>query len=321
MARPIPSPGATAPRSRTKASLVALLALVVGIGVGVGPNILRSHGATPPTKFRVDSHRSVSRLQLPGKGHALSATEIQTRLLNSSATSTMVASTPRAAITLFLDALVSTKPRNALDLLSHRDRSKYPTLAIWIQQRQRIIPDVIGYSINEVIERGRKADAVAELMLQPAFDETIGLIPAHATATLRVVREQFDWRIEIGASKVAFHYLSTATINAAAHIWYAAKQHCGSAQQWRTTLYGEGANAIATGLCRSSESPRFSEPATLDGRTDLASFIAAFGPVVGRWARVVRVQSPTAFDLVLAPVDQQWLVIGVLATPQGSGQG
>ena len=49
----------------------------------------------------------------------------------------------------------------------------------------------------------------------------------------------------------------------------------------------------------------------LEDAADAAPFLAAFGPEVGIWARVVDVETPIALRLVLAPIGEQWRVVGV----------
>jgi hypothetical protein len=41
-------------------------------------------------------------------------------------------------------------------------------------------------------------------------------------------------------------------------------------------------------------------------------FLAAFGSAVHDWARVVRLDAPVRMDVVVAPVGERWLVVGVL---------
>ena len=47
---------------------------------------------------------------------------------------------------------------------------------------------------------------------------------------------------------------------------------------------------------------------------DAAPFLAAFGPEASTWARVVTVTEPVPLRAVVAPIGQEWLVIGVLPT-------
>ena len=45
--------------------------------------------------------------------------------------------------------------------------------------------------------------------------------------------------------------------------------------------------------------------------TSASSLAAAFGPDVYAWARLVPVTEPARLDLIVAPVGERWLVIGV----------
>jgi hypothetical protein len=44
-------------------------------------------------------------------------------------------------------------------------------------------------------------------------------------------------------------------------------------------------------------------------------FLAAFGSAVHDWARVVTVDAPARLHVVVAPLGERWLVIGVLPPP------
>ena len=53
---------------------------------------------------------------------------------------------------------------------------------------------------------------------------------------------------------------------------------------------------------------RWADPAL--GNPEADPYVAAFGPDVLEWARVVPVSGPAQIDVVVAPVGESWLVIG-----------
>jgi hypothetical protein len=54
---------------------------------------------------------------------------------------------------------------------------------------------------------------------------------------------------------------------------------------------------------------------TLDALADPSPVLNAFGPDAAAWARVVDVRRPAPLQVVVAPVDDKWLVVGVTRPP------
>ncbi len=304
---------------RTSAVLVA--ALLIGLTLGFGPALWNADHAQARSGLRVDSHHSVQKLRLPGRGTPLSPEEASARLHAASSPTLPPAPNARSAVATFLEAQRRGDQTAAYGMLSSQDRLAAPTPAIWRHSRPSFIPDVLGFSIGHLAQHGSGTEVETHLELRPTLDETVGLIPANATAKFATVQQDGGWRISLTASAITFQYLSEANLEQGASSWVEARQHCSSAHQWRTTLYGEGANSRAQALCGLSGSVRVGARQELAGRTDTAAFVAAFGPQAGLWARVVPVASPAVFDLVLAPLDRQWVVIGVLSHSLSNGQG
>ena len=308
---------------RSKSTAVALsLATAVGLLLGVGPRWFATDSASTKSTIRVDPQRSVQKLNLPGAARGISDSEVLNRLKPTANGDVSRAITAIDAVAGFFDAQVASKQEAAYAFLSSADRSKFPSAAAWRAQRREVLPDVTGYKVGNIVTTSTSAATVAlELRFHAMLDETIGLIPASATASVHAVRENNTWRVALHESTTEFSYLSTKTLGTAASKWIEARRACGVAQQWRSTLYGNGAEQYARSMCRQNGAVELSAPQTLTDRTDTAALIAAFGPKVGLWARTVSVHAPVEFDLVLAPVDHQWLVIGVLTSPWNAVQG
>jgi hypothetical protein len=76
-----------------------------------------------------------------------------------------------------------------------------------------------------------------------------------------------------------------------------------------------GASARAAALCGADGAIRTGRARALPDTAQDQPFLAAFGGDVHQWARVVRLESPVRQDVVVAPVGEQWLVVGVLQAP------
>lgn len=79
-----------------------------------------------------------------------------------------------------------------------------------------------------------------------------------------------------------------------------------------------GPVAIAKRLCRATGPVTVGVPTALIDDAGLSALTAAFGPDVYAWARVVPVTAPARLELVLAPVGERWLVVGIREASPGT---
>jgi hypothetical protein len=97
---------------------------------------------------------------------------------------------------------------------------------------------------------------------------------------------------------------------AAARTWLAQRIGCAPAEEYEGGLLGNP--GLAESLCGESGPVEVGQPGPLDDQIDATQFIGAFGPEFEQWGRAVTVESPTSLRVVLAPVGDAWVVIGVL---------
>lgn len=300
-------------------------ATAVGFGIGYGPSLLSSEASQPKVPFQVDPQRSVASFQLPKDGRALTAAEIAQRTRSTPIALGAGAPTPDEAVRRFLMAEQQGDEAAAWDSLSAKDRQQHPSVAAWRKHRVVALPTITSFSVNTAAQLPSSAPDVRNiavtLRLQASLNEIAGLIPADADAVVATEQRDNGWYVNFAASRISFRYLSDTDVIKAARAWVAGRSACNVVQQWRSSLYGDGAELRAKSLCAKPSPAIDNTVQSLSGRSDTASLLAAFGPNVGLWARVVTVDGPEPFDLVLAPVDRQWLVIGVLPTTSRQGQG
>jgi hypothetical protein len=146
--------------------------------------------------------------------------------------------------------------------------------------------------------------------LRPQLDEVIGLVPAEAELTMATVQEDGQWRVRFADSRLEPVYLDDATAAADTRAWVARRAGCMPADEYDGGLLGAGAASLAEQLCGAAEPVAVGAVRALTISPDADPYIAAFGPEVLDWARVVPVSSPVELDVVVAPVGERWLVIG-----------
>jgi hypothetical protein len=227
------------------------------------------------------------------------------------------AATAADAVDGFLRAEVSGDYDNSFRLLSTTDRATYRSAARWTQSHSSL-PPIIGYEITSA-EQPAGADRVqitATLMLEPALDETVGLVPARAEATWISVREAELWRVSLAESVLTASWPRETEASDQVRAWASSLQACEHgapvAAEWSGGLIGTA--ALAADLCDVDGRLRLGPVEPLD--LDVAeTFTAAFGEDIVELARIVPVLSPVELRAVVAPLGDEWLVVGALPPP------
>ncbi len=226
------------------------------------------------------------------------------------------APTPRAAVERFLDLERTGDFSGSFGYLSAGDRASTPTRAQWTEAHGQL-PPVVAYRIDDVSERADHAEIAAHVDLRAGLDPIAGLTPAHARATWVAVPEDGGWRVAYAPSTLEPIYPPESGAVTAARAWVSDRQACRPGKQWNGPLLGVGAVSRAESLCHAQGTPRLGAVGGLPDTPGDESFLSAFGPDVGSWARVASVKAPVAMNVVTAPVGESWLVIGVLEASAG----
>jgi hypothetical protein len=292
---------------------VVAVALTVGFGVSALVNTVRDRGGR--------GHASEGRSLLGARsgrnaaaGYQPPATAANGSLSipSSDNTPAPAAPTPRAAIETFLDLEVKQDFAASFGSLSAPDRLKQRTRPEWVAEHDHLSP-ITGYTITGIDGSTVRVD----LQLRAGIDYVRGLTPAHATAAFSAVPEDGGFRIAYASSAVTPSYPPDAGAVAAAQSWADGRQACGHPAELAGGLLG--ATYLAAALCGASGAVAVGAVGALPDSPAVEPLLAAFGPDVGRWARVVPVSSPVQLSVVTAPVGESWLVIGVLAASPGTG--
>lgn len=222
------------------------------------------------------------------------------------------APTPRAAVEGFLAAEMEGDIASSFGFLSARARARFGSPAGWIARHADILAPVTSYEIQQAEEPGdgREPAKVTTLVtFEPGLNEVVGLIPERSLVTWVAAAEDDSWGVDLDASTREPLYPSDESAPAAVRAWAEAHQACRPAPTWDGNL--QGSPALAERLCGTDDALEVGNATSLTG-VDAAPFLAAFGPGATGWARVVEVDGPVELAAVVAPIGQQWLVIGVL---------
>ena len=277
---------------------VAAVALLAVAGCSASPTTATTAPLTPDTA--------------PANSQVWAAPATPTFVVAAGPSAKEAAPTPEKAVELFITAEVAGDSRASFALLGAADRAKYVSEAGW-QAAHRNLPRLMAF---EPVGRGAQGDDNIEIVgtatLVPELSEIKGLVPATATARFSAVAEGGGWRVAATGTRLQPILPDDRRAAAGVQAWLAARRAC-------LTPTGErkgslvGVVGLADRLCGSTGEASVGKPQPLLDTADLAPFIAAFGPEAGLWARVLAVQSPVPLRAVVAPLGNDWTVVGILA--------
>jgi hypothetical protein len=227
------------------------------------------------------------------------------------------ASSPEEAVALFTAAEKTADTSASFGLLSQADRKTLVTRAAWLNQHGRL-PKLTSFTggkrvTSAPLKDPTTVDIQGPATFQPRLDEVSGLVPEHATITWRTVSEDGGWRISYEGTRFDAIFPSDAGATAGAVAWaraYADCQDPDPSSQYQGGLVG--VPSLAKRLCGQGTDVVAKTATPLGDKPDPTPVLAAFGPEADRWARIVHVSKPLELDVVMAPLGDRWIVIGVL---------
>jgi hypothetical protein len=223
------------------------------------------------------------------------------------------ATSPEDAVRGFLTAEQAGDYEASYDFLSDTDRAGFGTAEGWVASHADYVPPVEGFEI----EAADAQTVVTLVRYTPSLDAVVGLVPAQARVTWAVTEGQ-AFGIDLELTTAEALHPSDEGAPAAVLAWAEQRQACAPRPdgQWSGDLLG--APALAEALCAAAGTPAVGVPALL-GPAEGAPFSATFGDEVAAWARVVPVDGPVPLRAVVAPLGDDWVVVGVLAIGPGAG--
>lgn len=300
--------------SRSRDAIVVLLAVAAGFAIALVPRAFSNSGGDD-----IASPRSANpRVQLSKLADARVAKPLPQAMTDPASVEPpeAPAATPAAAVTGFLNAETAGEFASSYGRLGGPDRLRTGSRSEWTNLHAQL-PTIRGFTLGETRSTPGGAEIDADVQLKPGLDTIVGLVPARAKATWIAVAEDGGWRVDFDNSTLVPEYPPDAAAIDAATSWVSARAQCRRAPQFRDGLLG--APALAGDLCGARGPVRVGTAAPLRVGDGVEPFVAAFGPDVFTWARTIPVQSPTPMSVVLAPIGERWVVIGVLQSlPGGS---
>jgi hypothetical protein len=216
------------------------------------------------------------------------------------------APTPRAAVEGFLQAEVHGDSARSFDLLADPIRADLGDERSW-DDAQVNLPRYRSFTVTgEDPGNGSSASVETRVALDPSLDPVTGLTPGQATVRWPVVRNANGWTVQLDDAQVTPILPPDDGAGAAAKAFVDEHRACDGAVTAR--LLGDPAAAVA--LCQATGAPQLG---TVGPLTEGASeeVVAAYGADATSWGRQVTLEAPVHLRIVLAPLGDQWEVIGL----------
>jgi hypothetical protein len=229
------------------------------------------------------------------------------------------AATPQDAVERFVAAEIDRDDAASWELLSSDSRGRLGVVAEWTRQHAQL-PQFVAFVADPEASATAPATAniagtaqvVGAATLRPELNEIVGAVPDRATVTWTAVAEDGGWRVAFVETRFEPEWPDDASAPSAVERWIEARQRCEDpgALEYRAGIVGVA--GLAQRLCDASGEARVGRALVLGTRPDPAPVLAAFGPGADQWARTVELSGPVDAHAVVAPLGQQWVVVGLL---------
>jgi hypothetical protein len=277
---------------------------VLGIAVGVGATLAAHRAGGSPALAasvrRLDLPTAASKAGAAGPARAGAATPVR-------------AGTARAAVRRFLQAGAGGDLAVAYGLLDRAGLKRYPSLARFIRA-QADRAEVTAVRVGRERSAGDGRAEVTVIVSHPAaIDAFTGLVPARTVEVWAASRQDGRWRVAADPVSVRAELPGDDRAPGAVTAWVERLLGCdrqgAAGLQAGTELYGPA--DLAERPCRERGRWTVAAPQSFDAAVEPEAYVAAFGPEVGAWARLVPVQGPrTRFSVVVGPLGDTWRVLG-----------
>lgn len=222
------------------------------------------------------------------------------------------ADSPREAVEAFLSAEQEGDDERSFALLADEVRLEYGSAAAWAADPDAVSP-LRGFEVTAAEDGDAQATVQTETRYVSSLDPVAGLVPARARTSWAVVREDGGWAVDLFETVEEPLLPPEDGADDAVRRWAQELQTCPDPPPSPV-----GQASLARSLCGAAGPVQAATSVAPLSPLDAGALQSAFGDVTS-WARVVDVASPVALRAVVAPVDDAWTVVAVLA-PAGQAR-
>lgn len=226
------------------------------------------------------------------------------------------ADSPQAAVEAFLAAEESGDFDTSFAYLADTVRVDYGTAQAWRADHPDALAPVTGYEFDgEVTGGGGTAQVPTVTSYRSSLDSVVGFVPARARTNWVAVQEEDGWAVDVLATSQEALLPPDEDAVQAVQAWASEQQQCADPAQYSGGLRGR--DDLARQLCGATGDVQATAVDMLQ-QIDAQPLQNSFGPDVVSWARIVTVEGAVPLRAVVAPVEDRWLVVGLLGPPGGA---
>lgn len=286
------------PRVRSAALLVGGIAVGLALALGAGQVL---GGSDTPQPLGRSSSVDASTLLDPSRVAEVDGERVR-------------AGSPREAVERLLDAEKAGDFEASFALLADAVRVDYGSSAAWAADHPDAVPPVLGFEVLQESGGGGRATVVTLTRYRSSLDPVAGLVPARAQTSWTTVEEDGGWAVDVSATTQEILLPADDGALPAVQAWAEQLQRCPGGTADTQGL--RGGASLAAQLCGSTGPVRAMSVEPLN-QLDATSLQNSYGADVVGWARTVALDGPVPLRAVVAPVDDTWTVVGVLAPAGG----
>lgn len=287
--------------ARLRSAGLVMGGIAVGVAVAVGASSLAARDTGPTSLGR--SAPAEGDAPLFNRDAALQADGPRTRT-----------ETPQQAVEQFLAAEQERDHDVSFGYLADPVRVEYGSPAAWAADHPEALAPVLGFELDgEPTGGGGRAEVTTLTRYRSSLDAVAGLVPARARTSWVAVEEEGGWAVDASATTQEVLFPPEDSARQAVQTWADAAQRCEPA----ATSGLRGRSELAEQLCGSTGASTAVTVKPL-AQLDAPPLQNSYGAEVVSWARTVQVDGPVPLRAVVAPLEDSWRVVGVLAPGAGS---
>lgn len=287
--------------SRLRTAALVLGGVALGVGIAVGASTLTQDEPAAQTFGRTAAPEGSAPLLDPAR-----LAEVEGERTR--------ADSPAAAVEAFLAAEAAGDHEESFGYLADAVRVEYGSPEAWAADHPDALPPVTGFNVEAAAEESSTVTTLTRY--RSSLDAVTGLVPARARTSWATVEEEGGWAVDVSATTQEVLLPPDADAVPAVQEWAEQLQSCQVPDEELRQLRARV--DLARELCGTSGETRAVEVTPLS-QFDAPPLQTSFGADVVSWARVVTVDGVVPLRAVVAPIDDRWTVIGVLA-PSGGAQ-
>lgn len=225
-------------------------------------------------------------------------------------------SSATAAVASYLRARGDGDVTTSYALLSAAAKRTYPSEATWVDA----LPDLPApgtFMVTGDRRVGGATEVSVDVRRTPALNSFVGFVPARALEVYRAVESAGRWRVDAASVRVAPQLVSDRSAANDVTTWLNRLSACDAAGAEALQVSGDllGDDSIAGQICTTHARLRAAPAQPMVGGPTTSAFLAAYGPDLGAWARLVPVTGAKDQQLLVgvAPFGSTWRVFGIVS--------